>query len=82
MGYIESGDVDAMARLLNEGAEALMNGATPQQLRLGSIDGARLQTVPSTDQPLIDSLGLRRAVVLRRAGGAELTGLSRLVPAT
>jgi hypothetical protein len=82
MGYIEPGDVDAMARLLNQGAEALMNGAAPQQLRFGHIDGVALQTAPSTDQPLVDSLGLRRAVLLGRADGAALTGLSRLVPAT
>lgn len=81
MGYIEPGDVDEMTRLLNQAAEALMNGATPQQLRLGSIDGAALHSAPSSDQPLVDSLGLRRAVVLSRADGAALTGLSRLVPA-
>lgn len=78
--FISPEDASLMGRVLNQLAQAMMDGATAAQLRLKVAEGVELQTQPVTEQGLLRSLGLEAAVELRRADGAALAGISRLEP--
>jgi hypothetical protein len=78
--FIRPEDADVMGRLFNQIARTLMEGALGSQIRLRAADGVELVTQPEDDRSLIDSLGLEAAVVVGRSDGAELAGISRLVP--
>ncbi len=79
MCLIRAEDASLLGRLVNQVARTLMEGATPEQIRLRVSDGVELKTGPVSDAPLLESLGLEAAVELRRSDGAELAGIGRLV---
>jgi hypothetical protein len=78
--FIQPDDGALMGRVLNQLARTLMEGALASQLRLRIADGVELTTKPFPSAALVDSLGLEAAVLLGRADGAPLVGLTRLAP--
>lgn len=78
--FIQPDDGALMGRVLNQLARTLMEGALASQLRLRIADGVELTTKPFPSAALVDSLGLEGAVLLGRADGAPLVGLTRLAP--
>ncbi|HEX2872208.1 MAG TPA: hypothetical protein VHP33_13145 [Polyangiaceae bacterium] len=78
--FIQPDDGALMGRVLNQLARTLMEGALASQIRLRIADGVELVTKPMADAGLVDSLGLEGAVLLGRADGAPLVGLTRLAP--
>src|SRR5689334_21723233 len=77
MCFVRPDDATLVGRVLNQMAERMMEGASPQQLKI-QVGSAQLVTTSATDQPLIDSLGLQAAVSLVRADGAPLAGIGRI----
>jgi hypothetical protein len=76
--FIEPDDATLMARVMNQLARTLLEGALASQIRLRVADGVELTTTPFADRALIDSLGLETAVMLGRGDGAPLAGIGRL----
>jgi hypothetical protein len=81
MCLVRPADASLMGRLTNQVARALMEGASPAQIRLRVADGVELSTGPVVEPELIASLGIEAAVQLQRSDGAELSGISRLIGA-
>ena len=78
--FIQPDDGALMGRVLNQLARTLMEGVLASQIRLRLADGLELVTKPFPDAQLVESLGLEGAVLLGRADGAPLVGLTRLAP--
>jgi hypothetical protein len=79
--FVTPDDAAVLAHTLNQIGRTLMEGASPEQIRLRLGEGLEVTTTPASDQPLIDSLGIKSAVRLVRADGAPLAGISRLIAA-
>lgn len=77
--FVRPDDAALVARWMNQVARALLEGASVEQIRLRVADGVELVTSPSTDQPLVASLGLEAAVRLGRGDGGSLAGIARLI---
>lgn len=78
--FVQPDDGALMGRVLNQLARTLMDGVQTSQIRLRIADGVELVTKAATDAALVDSLGVEAAVLLGRADGAPLVGLTRLAP--
>lgn len=78
--FIQPDDAGLMGRVLNQLARTLMEGALTSQLRLRIADGVELVTKPAPSPELVQSLGVEAAVLLGRADGSPLVGLTRLAP--
>ena len=78
--FVQPDDGALMGRVLNQLARTLMEGVQASQIRLRIADGVELVTKAATDAALVDSLGVEAAVLLGRADGAPLVGLTRLAP--
>ncbi len=77
LGWIRQGDAAVLGAALNQIARTLMEGATPEQIRLRLTEGVELVTQPSSESALLESLALPAAVELVRADGAPLAGIER-----
>lgn len=77
--FIRPDDASLMARAMNQVARTLLEGASPEQIRLRLSHDVELVVSPTSDPVLIESLGLEAAVIMRRVDGAPLAGIGRLV---
>lgn len=77
--FVRPEDAGTLARFVSQIARTLVEGATPQQIRLKVTDGVELALRPSDEGALVGSLGLEAGVMLARSDGAPLDGITRLL---
>lgn len=82
LAFIQPEDLGVLGRSLSQLAQTLMLGAAASQVRLRVVEGVELALAPSSEQQLIESLGLETAVDVTRTDGVALAGIGRLGPVT